>query len=300
MTIFNPTGSLNVSADASDLKDNDFVRCKNLRIDQQGLVKTRDGSTKLNASAINTDVWHIEEQAGVRYVFAGTDIYKDEISIVSDLTSAQWSAIQYSAFNDPTKNIFALNGTDRKRIEAGVVYEWGIEPPTDAPVLTVGTGEGLTGIYNARYTYVRKVGDLIVSESDPSPVAAEPITLNDQSLSVAVTQSTDSQVTHLRLYKTLANGEIYYLDHEVAIALTYAYGYVHTWESEEDAGTGANYIEGLGFKFTFTDATHTTENTATWEELFKTIDAEHLDRTGSVRDLSGLHGERARFDWEMP
>ncbi len=251
MTIFNPTGSLNVAADASDLKDGDFVRCKNLRIDQQGFVKTRDGSTKLNSSAINTDVWHIEEQSGVRYVFAGTDIYEDEASIVSDLTSAPWSAIQYSAFNDPTKNIFALNGTDRKRIEGGVVYEWGIEPPADAPVLLAGTGEGLTGIYNARYTYVRKVNDLIVSESDPSDIAAEPITLKNQSLSVAVTQSSDPQVTHLRLYKTLANGEIYYLDHEIASSVNYAYGYVHTWESENNPDTDTNYITGQGFKFTF-------------------------------------------------
>jgi len=283
---FNPTGTLNVSWDANDIGDGDFVRCKNMRIDQQGRAKTRDGCTKLNSSAIDTDIWHIEVQAGVRYVFAGSNIYEDETSILSGLTSAQWSGIQYSAFNDPTKNIFALNGTDRKRIEGSTVYEWGIEAPANAPTLGVGTGIGLTGEFNARYTYVRKVGGLIVSESDPSPAANEVITLADRSLSVVVEQSSDPQVTHLRLYRTLAGGSEYFLDQEVVTANTFAYGYAHDWELD-----GA-YISGTGYKFTTTDTPHSTENTQTWEALFETSDVESTESYGTnVSSFVDLRGE---------
>lgn len=262
MTVFNPAGTLNVSEDASDLKDDDFVRCKNLRIDQPGLVKTRDGSTKLNGTAINTAVWHIEEQAGDRYTFSGANIYKNEVSIASGLTSAQWSAMQYNAFNDTQKNIFSINGTDRKRIEGGTVSEWGLAAPTVAPTLGAGGGTGLTGQYNAKYTYVRKVGTSIVSESNPSPAADNAAVLTNQSLFADVTQPTDAQVTHIRLYRTLAGGATYFLDSELDSSTIVTHGYSEGFE-KTDA-----YISGTGYKFTIEDTTNGTENTQTWEELF--------------------------------
>ena len=302
MTVFNPSGSLNVATDASDIKDDDFVRCKNLRIDQKGLVKTRDGSTELNATAINTAVWHIEEQDGDRYAFAGSNIYKNETSILGSLTAAQWSAMQYNAFNDTEKNIFALNGTDRKRIEGGTAYEWGLTAPTVAPTLTAGAGSGLTGAYNVRYTYVRKVGNLIVSESNPSPRATDALELDNQSLSVAMTQSSDSQVTHLRAYRTLAGGEIFYLDSEVTAANTFTYGYVWAWESTDA------YIAGTGNKFTITDATHGSENTFSWESVFETSDEDDVPtgatNTKSAFDLVTFNetesGPQNSGNWHIP
>ncbi|MCH8135131.1 MAG: hypothetical protein IIB77_04030 [Proteobacteria bacterium] len=272
MTIFNPAGSLNISIDASDIKDEDFVRCKNLRIDQQGLVKTRDGSKKLNSTAIDTAVWHIEEQSGDRYAFAGANIYKNEASIASGLTSAQWSAMQYNAFNDTEKNIFALNGTDRKRIEGGVVSEWGLAAPATAPTLTAGGGTGLTGQYNAKYTYLRKVGSSAVAESNPSPAATNAVVLENQSLAVGITQPADSQVTHIRLYRTLAGGATYFLDSEIAAATTITFGYSEQFEADDA------YISGTGFKFTVEDTIHGTENTYSWEELFE--DREDEDSGG--------------------
>jgi len=164
-TFFSPGGSLNVALDSSDLPETGdergshsgaLVRCKNMRTNENGKAITRDGSAKLNATAIETAIWWIEEQGGNRYSFAGTQIYKDELSIATGLTSAQWAAIKYNAFNDTTDNIFALNGTDRKRVEASVAYEWGIDAPATAPTLAVGQATGLTGQYNAKYTYVRK------------------------------------------------------------------------------------------------------------------------------------------------
>lgn len=272
-SIFNPTGSLNVAWDASDLPgqagesgeiSGAMVRCKNLRINQSGKAITRDGSAKIHETALNTAIWWIEEMSGDRYVFAGADIYENEISIESGLTSAQWSAIQYNAFNDTTETIFALNGTDRKRITSGAVNEWGLDAPTAKPILGVGGSTGLTGEYNVRYTYVRKVGNAVVAESNPSDPADETIVLDNNSLAVDIGTPSDSQVTHARLYRTLPGGDIFYLDTEIALSTAYAYGYAHDWEESE------GYIEGDGYKFTIEDDAHSTENTHDWEETFLT------------------------------
>jgi len=278
-SIFNPTGTLNVSWDASDLPgeasenaevSGAMTRCKNMRVNQNGKLVVRDGSTKINSTAIDTSVWLLEEMAtlGTRYAFAGDKIYENESSLASGLTEAQWAALQYNSFNDTTKQIFALNGTDRKRITAGAVNEWGIDAPTVAPALTTGQGTGLIGQYNAKYTYMRKVGTVVVAESNPSPAADTAAVLSDQSLSVTITRSGDSQVTHIRLYRTLAGGEIYYLDQEIELD-AWDYGYAFAWESTDA------YIAGTGHKFTIADSTHSTENTYTWEETHK--DREDID-----------------------
>jgi len=274
-TFFSPDGSLNVAIDAADLPETGdaknsrsgaLVRCKNMRTNEAGKSITRDGSAKLNTTAVDTDIWWIEEQGGSRFTFAGTQIYEDESSIATGLTSAQWAAIKYNAYNDTTDNVFALNGTDRKRIESSVAYEWGIAAPTTAPTVSSGSGSGLTGQYNAKYTYVRKVGAVSVAESNPSDAATTAAVLNNQSLSVEITQPTDTQVTHIRLYRTLADGAVYFLDSEVAVATSITHGYSESFESDDA------YVAGDGLKFTIEDTTNGTENTYSWEELY-------LDRT---------------------
>lgn len=172
-------------------------------------------SIKLSVEPVNL----IVEQAGVRFEFSGPQIFRNESSIASSLTDAQWSAIKYNAFNDTTQQIYALNGTDRKRIESSTVYEWGIAAPGSAPTVAVGSGTGLTGSYKAKITYCRKVGSVVVSESNPSSASGSQ-SLANQALRVTWIASTDSQVTHVRVYRTLAGGDLYYHDQDVAIGVT--------------------------------------------------------------------------------
>ena len=291
MTVFfSPDGSLNVAIDAADLpetgdgknsRSGEFVRCKNMRTNEGGKAITRDGSAKLNTTAIDAAIWLIEEQGGSRFSFAGTQIYVNESSIATGLTSAQWSAIKYNAFNDTTDNIFALNGTDRKRIESSVVNEWGLEAPGTAPTLVIGQTIGLTGQYNAKYTYVRKVGSNAVTESNPSPAADNTVVLDNQSLEVSITQPTDTQVTHIRLYRTLTGGSIYFLDSEITVGAV-TFGYSESFEADDA------YIAGKGNKFTVEDTINGTENTYTWEELHKTHDDD--DTSGGSSDGGLIFG----------
>jgi hypothetical protein len=253
-----------------------MVRCKNVRLNERGKGKTRDGSAKLHTTALKNPVWLVEEMAGDRYAFAGSAIYKNETSIKTGLKSAQWAAVQYNSFNDTSDNVFALNGIERKRVEGSTVSEWGIEAPTKAPTIGVGRGGTLNGQYNAKYTYVRKVGSTVVAESNASPAASTAQVLNGQSLAVDVTQPSDSQVTHIRLYRTLTGGAIYYYDQEIAIAVTYVYGHTFDWEETDE------YISGDGYQFTTADSTHRSENCFTWEELFKDRDDSVVDSVMAV------------------
>jgi len=227
--IWKPNGPLNIAEDPSNLPQeisgsiiasDSLTRCKNLRVNTQGVLKTRDGSTRLNSTAISTDPHLIIEQSGNRYIFAGSQIYKNESSISSGHTNAEWSGIKYNPYNSTTQNIYALNGTDRKRIESDTVYEWGVAAPGTVPTIVAGALTGLTGDYNAKYTYCRKEGSTVVYESNPSDAAAAAVTLANGSLSVTWTASTDSQITHVRIYRTTAGGSTYYHDQDVAIGTT--------------------------------------------------------------------------------
>lgn len=240
--IFKPHGQLDVSTDPAQLpqtvdgkgiihESGAMTRCKNLRLNEGGVARTRYGSSKLNATAIPVAIGHIAEQEGYRYAF-GTSIYQDEVSIGSGYTSADWMSMLYNAYNSTTKNLFALNGTERVRIDGEDVYNWGIDAPTVAPTLGAGSGSGLTGDYNAKYSYCRKEGTTVVCESNLSPAAASAQALTDDPLSVTWTASADAQVTHVRIYRTLADGLIYYHDKDVAIGTT------TTTTTTSDAGLG--------------------------------------------------------------
>jgi len=281
---FRPNGTLDVATDAADLAQQvdksglnvtseAMTRCKNLRLDRKGLVVTRDGSSKFNDSAIDTAIWLLVEQAGNRYAFAGDEIYQDEVSITSGLTEAQWSALKYRAFNDTVQQIFAINGTDRKRIAGTDVYEWGITAPDTAPDVQAGVGTGLTGDYNSQYTYVRKSGATVLAESNGSG-AGTAVTLSNKSEQVHCWGTDDdSQVTHIRLYRTSANGIVYNVDQDGALpTVITGHVYTHSWESD--------YISGTGFQYATYDDINSTY-LHTWE----------TDTTVETRDevMAGMH-----------
>jgi len=224
--IFKPSGSLDCSTAATDLPQSGdggttvsdaLSRAKNLTNDRRGFVELRAGSSAVGSSlaeAINS----MTVQAGVRYSFSSTKIYKDESAIASSLGSGndQYAAIQYNQYNDASLMVYACNGSVRKRIDNATVYEWGIEPPSEVATLGVGTGSGLTGTYYAKYTYCRKVSGTVVSESNPSPISSSQA-MSNQALRVTWTASSDAQVTHVRVYRTLADDLNFYHDQDIAI-----------------------------------------------------------------------------------
>jgi hypothetical protein len=159
----------------------------------------------------------------------------------ADYQLGDWSGIKYNAFNDTNERIFALNGIERLKIlptpqdapTTGDEVEWGIDAPTTAAVNTTGTGSGLTGAYNAKYTYCIKSGTTVITESNPSAASTSAVSLTNGSLKMTYTAPPAGfGVTHVRMYRTLAGGEVYYHDQDVAVAT----GSIDSHTSDSDLG----------------------------------------------------------------
>lgn len=309
---FAPGGYLDINTDPSDLpseiegkreSSGAMRRCTNLVLDSKGVAMTRSGATVLNSTAVNTSINTIIEHKGNRYIFAGGYIYKNETAIISGLTNIKWTAIAYNPYNSIDEVLYAINGTDRKRINDTTLYEWGIDAPTIPPELNgniryayTQSWEGTTQLsseeltaqivreiddyvrtqfissdytyasgsmytrtiyqweldhlfenynfgadidvvrhtwtferqtdYNdkpvigVKYTYVRKNGTVIECESNPSPAAY--IEANT-GIHVKWTAPADTQVTHVRCYRTVNGGGTFYYAGEFDLA-TYTYG----------------------------------------------------------------------------
>jgi hypothetical protein len=222
MMTFKPTGTLDLSSSSTEVKGN-FTRSKNLKYEQNAIAITRHGSKRTTENQLAKKARFLIEQGGNRYSFASTFAYQNEASlsfsnmIANALADAQWDGMKYNSFNDTTERVFCLNGTDRVKISGTTMEEWGIDAPTNAPVLGVGAGTGLTGTYNVKYTYLRKSGSTIIVESNPSDAASSGQALTNQDLDVTWTASSDPQVTHVRLYRTVPSGLVYFVDQDIAV-----------------------------------------------------------------------------------
>jgi hypothetical protein len=278
---FNPTGQLDITTDPMDLPEEvdqknvvsgAMVRCKNLNLNAKGIAKTRRGSSLKNATACTETINHLKLLDTDRYEFGGDQVFCNESSIVTGLSAAYWDSLVYKAYNDTDQSIFATNGVNRKRMQNGVAYEWGIDAPAAAPTLREyisyaatyawevtaavdgyqftqvlggqettyfweisvieGTPEfdevkaaistGLSDIlgttttdkFMVKYTYCRKDGDLLLYESNPSPAGNTNL---ENYIYMTWVVPSDTSITHVRAYRTLANFGDYYYAGEFAI-----------------------------------------------------------------------------------
>ncbi len=209
--------------DPTTAPDGMVVRAKNVVFDRDGIIEIRGGAVRGLHSTGGTAVLKLFEHNEDIYSWSNTDLYKNGVitDTAAELTVARPEAVRYAAYNSSTDSMFFLNGTDRKRVEGAVTYEWGVAAPTAKPVLTDGSGSGLTGDYNVKYTFLRKEDSVIVYESNFSPTATSAIPLNDEALTVSGIESpSDSQITHVRVYRTTNGGSTYYKDTDITAGTT--------------------------------------------------------------------------------
>jgi hypothetical protein len=208
-----------------------------MHLDDAGIARTRPGSIKLNAAApLAGPPREIVEMAGNRYEVAGGNIYMNETLIASGLVDAPTGSLLYKSYTSNNNSVFLADGTDRKRVTGNAVAEWGIDAPTVAPTVGVGAGTDLTGVYYAWYSYVRKEGSSVVCESNPSPQSGSQ-SLTNQSLAVTCTAPVDPQVTHIRLYRSVAAGNSPYVDQDVALPTVI----IDTSTADTALGTGPDW-----------------------------------------------------------
>jgi hypothetical protein len=103
-----------------------------------------------------------------------------------------------------------VNGTDQIKVEsATVAYRIGIVAPVGFTASATGTGTVPAGVHKIFATYTRKVNGTSVLESAPFYVGAVTSSGTDL-IRIAVTASTDPQVTNVTFWITDAGGADYY------------------------------------------------------------------------------------------
>lgn len=206
-------GGLNLN-DPIALEQSECSISLNADYRQDGVVRSRDGKVSIYTS-IGTDL--IGSANGNIYTY-GSYIYDDGTSTGQAISNPVVVGRMH-LYNSTTEAQF-LSSDANYKCEDSSVTQWGITAPSLAPSTSL-TGTGLTGAYSFVYTYVRKSGSSIIAESNPSPSAS--VSPANQTVRVTPTQPSDTQVTHIRVYRTLVNGtgDDFFYDGEIAVGVTY-------------------------------------------------------------------------------
>lgn len=187
--------------------------------EEPGSILTRRGLSSAFTSSGDGSVRKIIKANDLIY-FASNLNFEEEGTVLSTALTANQplDMVAYRGQRAQREEIFIANGTNGmfRYTTSSVLGNWGITPPAAAPDVAAGTGS-LTGDYSAKYTYVRNDQGTIVHESNPSAASAE-VALTSEGLDIDVIASTDSEVTHIRIYRTVDGGSVYLFDQEVTNA----------------------------------------------------------------------------------
>jgi len=210
-------GGLNLN-DPRAIEDGELAIALNADFRQRGVVRSRDGREPIYTSQ-GTD---LIGSADGDVFSVGTDVYRNGSALSTSITGV--SALGVTKLQNVQNEVLLLSAQVNYKIDDNNVQTWGIAAPTVAPVITDPGGAGglSAGDYYYKYTYLRKSGTTIIHESNPSPVSLVYTTTTTDLLKVTFTPSSDAQVTHVRIYRTLVNGSgtsdnFYYTGDEVAV-----------------------------------------------------------------------------------
>lgn len=216
---------VNLRAERADLADEECAKAINADFNSRlGSILCRPGKSKLFTSPLSDlNIRTIAKINNYRYQVAGTSLYRAQAKILAGTLSStkKTSIVPFRPLNDDSTWAFIADRALMRKDDGTNTYQWGITAPTATP--SVGTtGTGLTGSYQVKFTYARIVGSSVAHESNPSPASAVQALAN-QNLSVSgLTASSDAQVTHIRLYRTLASGTVYLFDQNIVNGTTTA------------------------------------------------------------------------------
>lgn len=253
---------VNLRTERLDLQDEELAKAINCDLHiQPGSIVLRLGRTKQFSSALTDKV--IRRLAKInskRYQVAGMAVYRDQVSILTGLSSNLFTTIiPFRPLNETTLWAFIADDALMRKDDGTNVRIWGIAAPSAAVKQALGAAPGLTGKYSVRYTHVRKTSDgKIAHEGNPSAV---PILIEATAQHITVSgleDITDPQITHARFYRTLNGGSLYLFESEIPFGPN-AFGYAFPWEAAEI--TGANE-----FKFTTASTDGNTQVCFGWEK----------------------------------
>ena len=215
---------VNLRRERLDLEDEELAKAINADLHlQPGSIVLRRGRSQQNTTPLaDQSIRRLAKINSIRYRIAGQSAYRESERILTDeLSPNLFTTLQaFRPLNDSTTWAFIADDAIMRKDNGTTVAQWGIEAPTVTPTVTSGPGT-LNGDYSTVYTYVRKTDDgKIAHESNASPASAT-LSLTNGKLVVEdldLLRPTDPQVTHLRFYRTFADGTQYLFETEVAVA----------------------------------------------------------------------------------
>lgn len=213
----------NLRRDNLSLADTEVAKVLNADLHATpGVVRLRRGRVSAlpdGTSTLLSAVRAIGRHNAILYQVAGGTWHRNYLPILHGLHGEYLSTmLSYRPLNDTQTWTFLADRAVMYKDNGSDLELWGIAPPLLAPTLAVGAAGSLTGDYGYVYTYARVTSDGdLAHESNPSP-SPNAIALTSDRLDVTVVASTDPQVTHIRGYRTVADGTIYLFDQQVTNA----------------------------------------------------------------------------------
>jgi hypothetical protein len=223
-------GTLNELSAPTEVPEAQVIKCLNFKPHKDGISRVkRPGYSKF-------DAFYNFEGLPIRGLFDywdETPVNRYEVITSKKIFSravgaGSWSELysQTAELEFPIKPVVYLRerpivvGFDTNRlVEPTTTYGLGIVAPTSAPTLAEGTGGALTGTFKGVVTYMRS-GNFQV-ESNPSPISSPvgPITAKKINWS-NIPVSSDPKVDKKRLYRTTADGAVFFWVADIANATT--------------------------------------------------------------------------------
>lgn len=205
---------------------------------EPGTIRIRRGKDALFPTALSAlPIRVMAKVANTRYQIADQTLYRNQTAIWTLLSSINENAIQAARpLNDTTTWAFIADAYGMIKDDGTSLVTWGVAAPTTAATANIGL-TGLTGSYMVQYTYCRKVGATLVTESNPSP-SSTPLDLTNQGISLLIPVSDDPQVTHIRIYRTAAGGSIFLYDQEIT-NVAFLAGQAMAFSTRADSALGA-------------------------------------------------------------
>jgi hypothetical protein len=171
MILFKPSGSLDIATDPSDLPDDGMQRCKNLRLDEKGVLKLRDGSYKLNDTELIGTMDFVIEQGGNRYILGGKYIYRNETLISTGVqcetpsfspAEGAYSATQTVTITSATAGVEIFYTVDGNTpTKASNLYSAAISVPLFTTLKAIATRDGFLDSAVAEAYYSATVLDFV-------------------------------------------------------------------------------------------------------------------------------------------
>jgi hypothetical protein len=215
---------VNLRQDRLRLADGDVARAINADLHTQpGTVMLRLGRSRQFTTAFaDLNIRRLARYyGGSRYRVSAQALYRNETAIYGGLSGELVTTLTpFRPLNDTTIFMFVADTARMQKDSGTALSDWGVDAPTTKPTVATGASTGLTGAYSFRYTYIRKVDGVVVYESNPSPVSD---TVNPVTQDIAITgliDSTDSTITHKRIYRTPADTTSYLVDQDIAVGTT--------------------------------------------------------------------------------